>query len=55
MNLKNGDINVLTTDSDVSEITWLGDGTKVVYINGTDSVKGGVGIWISDAKNFGNA
>ncbi|EEQ28807.1 Dipeptidyl-peptidase 5 [Microsporum canis] len=55
LNLKTGDISVLTTDADVSEITWLGEGTNLLYVNGTDSVKGGVGIWISDAKNFGNA
>ncbi|KAK2750435.1 putative dipeptidyl-peptidase 5 [Myotisia sp. PD_48] len=54
LDLKSGDIKLLTNDASVSEIVWLGDGTSILYVNGTNSdVAGGVELWVSDTKNFG--
>lgn len=53
MNLKTGDISVLTEDPDVSEIVWLGHGTDVLYVNSTNAeVEGGVELWVSNTKDF---
>ncbi|GMG23679.1 unnamed protein product [Aspergillus oryzae] len=38
LDLKSGDIKLLTNDSDVSEIVWLGsDDSTVLYVNGTNA------------------
>lgn len=55
LNLKTGDISLLTDDSNVSEIFWLGEeDSQVLYINSTSSdVPGGVDLWASDVRHFG--
>ncbi|KAL1957724.1 hypothetical protein VTO42DRAFT_5567 [Malbranchea cinnamomea] len=53
LDLKTGKISVLTEDPNVSEIVWLGKGSEVLYVNGTNAeVPGGVELWISDIKDF---
>jgi len=56
MDLKTGQVSVLTNDSNVSEIIWLGSkDTSVLYVNGTNAeVNGGVEIWVSDIGDFTN-
>ncbi|KAI9740368.1 MAG: putative dipeptidyl-peptidase 5 [Cirrosporium novae-zelandiae] len=56
LDLKTGDTSILTNDSNVSEIIWLGsEPTSVLYINGTnEEVAGGVELWISDIDDFAN-
>lgn len=56
LDLKTGKTSLLTEDSNVSEIIWLGSGTEILYINGTNSeVEGGSELWISDTKSFDKA
>ncbi|EAU30066.1 dipeptidyl-peptidase 5 precursor [Aspergillus terreus NIH2624] len=54
LNLKTGDITLLTDDANVSEIVWLGgDDTSLLYINGTNAeIPGGVELWVSSVKDF---
>ncbi|PGH34870.1 dipeptidyl aminopeptidase [[Emmonsia] crescens] len=54
LNLKTGDISLLTDDDNVSEIFWLGEeDSQVLYINSTNSeVPGGVELWASDVRHF---
>lgn len=56
LDLKSGDIKLLTNDSDVSEIVWLGsDDSTVLYVNGTNAdIPGGVELWVSDISDFAN-
>jgi len=56
MDLKTGQVSVLTNDSNVSEIIWLGSkDTSVLYVNGTNAeVNGGVEIWVFDIGDFTN-
>lgn len=53
LDLKTGEISTLTDDPNVSEITWLGKGQEVLYVNGTNAeIPGGVELWVSDIKDF---
>ncbi|KKK23456.1 hypothetical protein ARAM_003969 [Aspergillus rambellii] len=53
IDLKSGNIKVLTNDSNVSEIVWLTD-WNVLYINGTNSdIPGGVELWVSSVSDMG--
>ncbi|KAL4896861.1 putative dipeptidyl-peptidase 5 [Aspergillus ambiguus] len=54
LDLKTGDIKLLTNDSNVEEVVWLGvDDTSLLYINNTNpDVPGGVELWISDIGHF---
>ncbi|KAB8079071.1 putative dipeptidyl-peptidase 5 [Aspergillus leporis] len=56
LDLKSGDIKLLTNDSSVSEIVWLGsDDSTVLYVNGTNAdIPGGVELWVSDISDFAN-
>ncbi|KAF7588419.1 putative dipeptidyl-peptidase 5 [Aspergillus hancockii] len=56
LDLKSGDIKLLTDDSSVSEILWLGsDDSTVLYVNGTNAdIPGGVELWVSDVNDFAN-
>ncbi|KAF9885016.1 putative dipeptidyl-peptidase 5 [Aspergillus nanangensis] len=56
LDLKSGKISLLTNDSNVSEIVWLGtDKSSLLYINGTNAdVPGGVELWVTDVNNFAN-
>ncbi|KAE8383409.1 putative dipeptidyl-peptidase 5 [Aspergillus bertholletiae] len=56
LDLKSGNIKLLTNDSDVSEIVWLGsDDSTVLYVNGTNAdIPGGVELWVSDISDFAN-
>ncbi|KAB8259810.1 putative dipeptidyl-peptidase 5 [Aspergillus pseudonomiae] len=56
LDLKSGEIKLLTNDSDVSEIVWLGsDDSTVLYVNGTNAdIPGGVELWVSDISDFAN-
>jgi hypothetical protein len=55
LDLKSGQISLLANDSNVSEIIWLGQGTSVLYVNGTNAeVPGGAELWISDTREFAN-
>ncbi|KAA8650437.1 hypothetical protein EYZ11_000863 [Aspergillus tanneri] len=56
LDIKSGDIKLLTNDSNVSEIAWLGtDDKTVLYINSTNAdIPGGVELWVSDISNFAN-
>ncbi|KAL5333190.1 putative dipeptidyl-peptidase 5 [Aspergillus crustosus] len=52
LDVRSGNITVLTDDSNVSEVVWLDDST-ILYINGTNSqTPGGVELWVSDLKGF---
>jgi hypothetical protein len=54
IDLKSGKITVLTNDSNVSEVIWLGtDDSSLLYINGTNAdIPGGVELWVSDTAKF---
>jgi hypothetical protein len=54
IDLDSGKITVLTNDSNVSEVIWLGsDDSGLLYINGTNSdIPGGVELWVSDTASF---
>ena len=54
LDLKSGKITVLTNDSNVSELIWLGtDNSGLLYINSTNAdVPGGVELWVSDTASF---
>ncbi|KAL2369803.1 dipeptidyl-peptidase 5 [Blastomyces gilchristii SLH14081] len=56
LDLKTGDISLLTDDGSVSEILWLPgdrDGHEILYVNSTSSeVPGGVDLWTSDVRRF---
>ncbi|KAL4869886.1 putative dipeptidyl-peptidase 5 [Aspergillus spectabilis] len=52
LDVRSGNITVLTDDSNVSEVVWLDDST-LLYINGTNSqVPGGVELWVSGLEGF---
>ncbi|KAL4901200.1 putative dipeptidyl-peptidase 5 [Aspergillus multicolor] len=52
LDLRSGNITVLTDDSNVSEIVWLSDST-LLYINGTNAqIPGGSELWVSGLSNF---
>ncbi|KAL4928138.1 dipeptidyl peptidase DppV [Aspergillus undulatus] len=52
LDLRSGNITLLTDDSNVSEIVWLTDST-LLYINGTNAqIPGGVELWVSGLANF---
>ncbi|KAF7718947.1 Dipeptidyl-peptidase 5 [Penicillium ucsense] len=54
MDLSTSKISVLTNDSSVSEVTWMGtDESTLLYINGTNAeIPGGVELWIADVNSF---
>ncbi|KAK2807685.1 putative dipeptidyl-peptidase 5 [Onygenales sp. PD_10] len=54
LDLKTGETSLLTDDSNVSELIWLGDkANSLLYVNGTNAeVPGGVELWITSAKDF---
>ncbi|CEJ61117.1 Putative Dipeptidyl-peptidase 5 [Penicillium brasilianum] len=54
IDLDSGKITVLTNDSNVSELIWLGtDDSRLLYINSTNAdIPGGVELWISDTVSF---
>lgn len=56
LDLKTGSISLLTNDSDVSEITWLGtDDSTILYINSTNAdIPGGVELWVTSVSDFEN-
>ncbi|KAL4809838.1 putative dipeptidyl-peptidase 5 [Aspergillus unguis] len=52
LDLRSGNITVLTTDADVSEIVWLTDST-LLYINGSNAhIPGGSELWVSGLEGF---
>ncbi|KAJ6028061.1 hypothetical protein N7540_003637 [Penicillium herquei] len=52
MNLKSGEVNLLTNDSNVSELIWISSDT-VLYINSTnEDIPGGTELWVSDIPDF---
>ncbi|KAL4955824.1 putative dipeptidyl-peptidase 5 [Aspergillus filifer] len=52
LDLRSGNITLLTNDSNVSEIVWLSDST-LLYINGTNAqIPGGVELWVSGLSGF---
>ncbi|BDD61071.1 putative dipeptidyl-peptidase 5 [Monascus purpureus] len=56
LDLKTGSTSLLTNDSDVSEITWLGtDDSTILYINSTNAhIPGGVELWVTSVSDFEN-
>lgn len=54
IDLDSGKITVLTNDSNVSELIWLGsDDSSLLYINSTNAdIPGGVELWVSDTASF---
>ncbi|KAJ5737157.1 uncharacterized protein N7483_002282 [Penicillium malachiteum] len=55
MNLKSGGVNLLTNDSNVSELIWISSDT-VLYINSTnEDIPGGTELWVSDISDFSNS
>lgn len=56
MDLKTGQSKILTNDSSVSEILWLGtDDSTLLYVNGTNAdVPGGVELWVTQVSSFTN-
>jgi len=57
IDLESGKISVLTNDSNVSEIIWLGSSDSgVLYINSTNAdIPGGVELWVSNTADFEKA
>lgn len=57
MDLESGRITLLTNDSNVSEMIWLGSSNSaLLYINGTNAdIPGGVELWVSDTADFANS
>ncbi|PGH12306.1 hypothetical protein AJ79_04372 [Helicocarpus griseus UAMH5409] len=54
LNLKTGEISLLSNDGNVSEIIWLGEkDTNIMYMKESSEVQGGVELWASDVKDFG--
>ncbi|KAI9374431.1 putative dipeptidyl-peptidase 5 [Aspergillus egyptiacus] len=52
IDLKSGEISLLTEDSNVAEVVWLSDST-LLYINATNAqIPGGNELWISGIDNF---
>jgi hypothetical protein len=55
LDLKTGQTKVLTNDSSVSEIVWLGSDDSILYVNGTNAdIPGGVELWVTQASSFAN-
>ncbi|KAJ5716289.1 hypothetical protein N7493_008200 [Penicillium malachiteum] len=55
MNLKSGEVNLLTNDSNVSELIWISSDT-VLYINSTnEDIPGGTELWVSQISDFSNS
>ncbi|EAW06401.1 dipeptidyl peptidase DppV [Aspergillus clavatus NRRL 1] len=56
LDLKTGQSKILTNDSSVSEILWLGtDDSTLLYVNGTNAdVPGGVELWVTQVSSFTN-
>ncbi|EPS29403.1 hypothetical protein PDE_04352 [Penicillium oxalicum 114-2] len=54
MDLDTRKIRVLTNDSNVSELIWMGtDDSSLLYINGTNAeIPGGVELWVSKVDSF---
>lgn len=57
LDMETGEVRLLTNDSNVSEIIWLGPkDTSVIYVNSTNAeIPGGVELWVSDITDFTNA
>ena len=54
MDLKSGDISTLTEDGNVTEITWLGKNSAIIYLRTSEETKGGLDVFVSDTKDFDN-
>jgi predicted helicase len=55
LDLKTGQTKILTNDSSVSEIVWLGSDDSILYVNGTNAdIPGGVELWVTQASSFAN-
>ncbi|KAJ5151226.1 uncharacterized protein N7482_010478 [Penicillium canariense] len=54
IDLDSGKITLLTNDTNVSELIWLGsDDSGLLYINGTNAdIPGGVELWVSNTASF---
>lgn len=57
MDLESGEATLLTNDSNVSEMIWLGTSdSALLYINGTNAdILGGVELWVSNTADFVNS
>lgn len=57
MDLESGETTLLTDDSNVSEMIWLGtNDSGLLYINSTNAdIPGGVELWVSDMTDFANS
>ncbi|KAL2214806.1 putative dipeptidyl-peptidase 5 [Thermoascus aurantiacus ATCC 26904] len=57
LDLRTGEVRLLTNGRNVSEIVWLGPTDPgVLYINAANAdIPGGVELWVSDVTDFANA
>jgi hypothetical protein len=57
MNLTTGDISLLYSGSDISEIVWVGpNDTSILYVNGTNEEDdGGISIYGGDVTAIDQA
>lgn len=57
MDLDTGSVSVLTADSNIAEMTWLGSTpSEVLYINSTNAkIPGDMELWIAETSDFINS